>query len=117
MKPIIIAFTLIATLAVAGLGFAATEQMEHCKQAREHVNAAVMEGQKGDTKALVTHAEAGLQHAEMALKPKPVGDVEKAVKSLKEAIKYGNAGEANKATEHAKESLEYLDTTIAALGG
>jgi len=117
MKPIMIAVTLITTLALAGLGFAQTEQFAHCKQAREHVNAAVAAGQNGDTKALVQHAEAGLEQARMAQKPKPLPDMDKAIKSLEEAIKQGKAGDANKATEHAKESVEYIDAAMAALGG
>ena len=117
MKSFITTLSLITTLAVAGLGFAQTEQANHCKQAREHVNAAVMEGKKGDTKALVQHAEMGLEHAKMAQQPKAVSDVGKAIKSLEETIKQGKAGDANKATEHATESLEYLDAAIGALGG
>ena len=117
MKPIIIAVTLIMTLAVTGLGFAQTGQADHMKQAREHVNAAVTEGQKGDAKGLVKHAEVGLEHVKMAQKLKPLPDLEKAIKSLEESIKQGKAGDANKATEHAKESLEYIDAAKAAMGG
>jgi HEPN domain-containing protein len=117
MKPIIIAVTLVTTLALAYSGFAQAQQADHLKQAREHVNAAVMQGEKGDTKTLVQHAETALEHVKMAQTPKPLADLEKAIKSLEAAIRQGTAGDATKATEHAKESVEYIDAATAALGG
>lgn len=117
MKPMMIVVTFIAALAVTGLGFAQSEQAAHCKQAREHVNAAVTAGAKGDAQALVQHAEVGLEHVKLADKAKPIPDLNKAIKSLEEAIKLGKAGDAAKATEHAKESVEYIDAAAAALGG
>lgn len=117
MKPIMVAITLVMTLALTGLGFAQEEEALHMKQALKHVNAAVMQGQKGDTKAFLQHAEAGLEHVRKAQEEKPSPDLERAIKSLEDGIKQGKAGDTNKATERAKESIEYIDSAIAALGG
>jgi hypothetical protein len=94
-----------------------TTQASHLKSAREHVNAAVQAGMKGDSKALVEHAEAGLEHATMAEKMKSLPDLVRGVDTLKQAITLGKSGDVSKATEHAKEAVNYLDATIAALGG
>ncbi len=117
MKPIMIALFLVTSLVTSGLGFAQSKEAEHLKQAREHVDAAIAQGQQGDAKAVVKHAEAALEHVRMAEKLKPLPDLKKAITSLEETIKQGKAGDANKATEHAKETLEYIDAANAGLGG
>ncbi len=117
MKPIMIAVFLVTSLFMTGFGFAQSEQAEHLKQAREHVDAAVAQGEKGDAKAVAQHAQAALEHIRMAEKIKSSPDLKKAITSLEETIKQGKAGKANKATEHAKESIEYIDAANAGLGG
>jgi len=119
MKRIIIAVSLVTTLALSNLGFAQTEpeHIKHVREARQHVTIAVTEGEKGDAKALVQHAQTGLDHVKMAQKEKQLPDLDKAAKSLQDAISQGQAGNANKATEQAKESVEYLDAALSGLGG
>ncbi len=117
MKPIIIAIFLMTSLFMPGLGFAQPTQAEHLKQAREHVDAAVAAGQKGDAKGAAQHAQVALEHVQMAQKIKNLADLQKAIKSLDETIAQGKAGNAAKATEHAKETIDYLDAANAALGG
>ena len=117
MKRILIAIPLAATLALACFGLAHAGQANHVAQAREHVNAAVTQGQTGDSHALVQHAQTALEHARMAYQEKPVPDLEKAIKSLEESITQGKAGHADKATEHAKEAVEHINAVKGALGG
>ena len=117
MKSLLAAMFMVVSLAVSGLGLAQSEEAAHLKQAREHVDAALMAGQKGDAKGVAQHAKAALEHVQMAQKIKPLPDLEKATKSLEETISLGKAGDAAKATEHAKESMEYIDAANAGLGG
>lgn len=119
MKRIIIALSLMATLALTGLGLAQTEPdyAKHVREARQHVTLAVTEGEKGNAEALVQHARTGLDHVGMAQKEKSLPDLEKAAQSLQDAISQGQAGNADKATERAKESVEYLDAALSGLGG
>ncbi|HYE34758.1 small metal-binding protein SmbP [Methylocaldum sp.] len=119
MKRIIIAVSLVTTLALTGLGFAQMEAnyVKHVREARQHVTIAVTQGEKGDAKALVQHAQTGLEHVRMAQKAKSLPDLDKAAKSLEDAINQGQTGDANKATEQAKESVEYLDAVLSGLGG
>ncbi len=117
MRPFLIALSLFTSLTLMDFAFAQADQAAHMKTAREHINVAIQEGQKGDATALVKHAEVGLEHAKMAQKIKSLPDLDSAVKSLDQAILLGRAGDAKKATEHAKEAMDYLGAAIAALGG
>ncbi|MBP1152488.1 MULTISPECIES: small metal-binding protein SmbP [unclassified Methylocaldum] len=119
MKRIIMAISLMTTFVLSGVGFAQTEpeHIKHVREARQHVTMAVTEGEKGDAKALVQHAQVGLDHVRMAQKEKPLADLDKAATSLEGAISQGQAGDVKKATEQAKESVEYLDAVLSGLGG
>jgi len=113
----LIAMFFASAIAAINPGSAGAEPTNHIQQAREHMNAALTQGQTGHTKALVQHARMALDHIKMAQQEKPMGDLVKAQDSLAQTIDAGEKGDANKATEHAKESVEYLDAVIGALGG
>lgn len=117
MKSVIRTLCLFATLLVSSQGFATDRVIDHCREARTHVNMAVSEGQSGNPAGLVQHAQEGLEHAKQAQGTKFDTGVERAIDSLQDAIRVANDGDAEKATAHAKESLNYLDSAIAALGG
>jgi hypothetical protein len=130
MKRIIMATCLSAALALALPGSASAEAtgtmgtepapMEKAgpvNQARQHILAAVDEGRKNNTNALVQHAEAGLQQVKNALAQKSLPDLDRAAQNLEEAIKHGKAGDANKATERAEAALNNIDAAKGAMGG
>ena len=117
MKTIIMTLFLIPLMAWAATAPTQMGQTDYCKQALEHIQAAVTAGEQGNAKGLVKHAEAGLEQAKMAQKPKSSKDVDEAIDSLEQAIKLGKSGEVAKATERAKASAEYIDAAVAALGG
>lgn len=93
------------------------EQGGALDQARQHINAAVAEGRKNNTGALVQHAEAGLAQVRSTLAQKPLPDLDRAAKNLEEAIRQGKAGDASKATEHAEAALNNIDAAKGAMGG
>jgi hypothetical protein len=119
MNRIIIAVLLTMTLAWTGLSFAQIEAdyVKHIQEARHHVTMAIAEGEKSDAKALVQHAQTGLDHVRMAQEGKSLPDLHKAAESLEEAISQGQAGDVEKATGRAKESVGYIDATLSGLGG
>ncbi len=116
MKRIITALSLISVLAFAGPSLA-EERVDHMKQAREHLNAAVKQGQMDNTNALVEHAQTALEHLRMAQRQRSSSDLDRAAKSLQETISEGRAGNNHIATEHARESVEYIDAATGSLGG
>jgi len=78
---------------------------QHRQDAIKLAKDAVAHGTQGHAEALVTNADAALQHALQASKGP---HVEAAVTELKQAIEHGKAGHADVATKHAEQAVMHL---------
>ena len=78
---------------------------QHRQEAVKLAKDAVANGKQGHADALVTNAEAALQHA---LKANKGPHVDAAVTELKQAIEHGKAGHADVATTHADAAVTHL---------
>ena len=78
---------------------------QHHQEALKLAQDAVAHGKQGHADALVTNADAALQHAQQAGKG---SHVDTAVTELKQAIEHGKAGHADVATTHAEQAVAHL---------
>ena len=78
---------------------------QHRQEALKLAKDAVAHGKQGHADALVTNADAALQHAMKASKGP---HVDTAVTELKSAIEHGKAGHADVATTHAEAAVTHL---------
>ena len=84
---------------------------EHAAAALEHANAAVVQGEAGQTPILLEHANAALVHTLAASKvPKglPKNHLAAAAKELQESIDLGNLGHVGSATPHAEAAVKHI---------
>lgn len=101
--------TLLPLQPVFGEGGARRDVVRNEEQNRKDAiklaKEAVGHGKQGHVGALLTSAEASLQHA---LKAGTAQHIEEGIAELKNAIKHGEGGHADVATKHAERAVTYL---------
>ena len=106
---ILVTATLLPLQPVYGEGGARRDVMraedQHRQEALTLAKDAVAHGKQGHAEALVTNADAALQHA---MKANKGPHVEAAITELKNAIEHGKAGHADVATKHADAAVTHL---------
>jgi hypothetical protein len=80
-------------------------EAQHRQDAITRAKDAVAHGQQGHAEAVVTNADAALQHA---LKAGEDAHVDAGITELKQAIEHGKAGYADVATKHAEQAVTHL---------
>lgn len=78
---------------------------QHRQDAIKLAKDAVVHGKQGHAEAVVSNAEAALQHA---LKAGKDAHLETGIAELKHAMEHGNAGHADVATKHAEQAVTHL---------
>ena len=78
---------------------------QHRQEAVKLAKDAVAHGKQGHAEAVVSNADAALQHALQAGKG---SHVDAGVTELKNAIEHGNAGHTDVATKHAEAAVTHL---------
>ena len=84
---------------------AVRSEQQHQQDSLKLARDGVAHGKQGHADALVTNAEAALQHALQAGKGP---HVDAGVAELKQAIEHGKAGHADVATTHAEQAVMHL---------
>jgi len=106
---IITTATLLPLQSVYGEGGARRDVMraedQHRQEALKLAKDAVAHGKQGHAEAVVSNAEASLQHA---IKASKGPHVEAAIAELKNAIEHGKSGHAEVATTHAESAVTHL---------
>ena len=105
---VLVTATLLPLQPVFGEGGARRDVMrseQHHQEAIKLAKDAVAHGKQGHADALVTNADAALQHALQASKGP---HVDAGVTELKQAIEHGKAGHADVATKHAEQAVTHL---------
>ena len=106
---VLVTATVVPLQPVYGEGGARRDVMraedQHRQEALKLAKDAMAHGKQGHADALVTNADAALQHAMQASKGL---HVEAAVTELKNAIEHGKAGHADVATKHAEAAVTHL---------
>ncbi len=101
--------TMLPVQPVFGSGVARRDavhaEAQHRQDAITRAKDAVAYGQQGHAEALVTNADAALQHA---LKAGEDAHLDAGITELKQAIEHGNAGHADVATKHAEQAVTHL---------
>jgi hypothetical protein len=80
-------------------------EAQHRQDAITRAKDAVAHGQQGHAEAVVTNADAALQHA---LKAGEDAHLDAGITELKRAIEHGKAGHADVATKHAELAVTHL---------
>ncbi len=78
---------------------------QHRQDAIKLAKDAVAHGKQGHAEAVVSNAEAALQHA---LKAGKDAHLDTGIAELKQAIEHGSAGHADVATKHAEQAVMHL---------
>ena len=84
---------------------------EHAAAALEHANAAVFQGEAGQTPILLEHAKTALEHTLAASKVPnglPKNHLDAAAKELQESIDLGNLGHVGSAAPHAEAAVKHI---------
>jgi len=84
----------------------------HMTAALEHANAAVVNGEAGQTAVLLEHTMAALKHTKssaIAAKGLPKKHLEAATKELQEANDLGQWGHVGSATAHVEAAVKHLE--------
>ena len=106
---VLVTATLLPLQPVYGEGGARRDVMraedQHRQEALKFAKDAVAHGKQGHAEAIVSNADAALQHA---LKASKGLHVDAAVTELKNAIEHGKAGHADVATTHAEFAVTHL---------
>jgi len=84
---------------------AVRSDQQHQQDAMKFAQDAVAHGKQGHAEAIVSNADAALQHAMKAGKGP---HVELGIGELKQAIEHGKAGHADVATQHAEAAVTHL---------
>ncbi len=80
-------------------------EAQHRQEAIALAKDAVVHGKQGHADALVTNADAALQHAQKAGKD---AHLDVGITELKQALEHGKAGHADVATKHAELAVTHL---------
>ena len=85
---------------------------KHTAAALEHANAAVVNGQAGQTPILLEQTKAALKHtlaASKVAKSVPKTHLDAAAKELQESNELGNLGHIGSATTHAEAAVKHIE--------
>lgn len=106
---VLVTATVLPLQPVYGEGGARRDVMrseeQHRQDALKLAKDAVAHGKQGHAEALVTNADAALQHV---LKGGKDAHVDAGVTELKQAIEHGKSGHADVATKHAEQAVMHL---------